>query len=286
MIKYSHPQLSIARQCELVSISRSNFYYTACGESDYNLNMMYIIDKKHTNHPYYGSRQMTCFLQREGYVVSRKRVQRLMKVMGLGVIYKKPNTSKKALEHKIYPYLLRDIEIKLPNQVWCSDITYIPMKKGFMYLVAVMDWFSRRILSWKISNCLETQFCLDAVNEALSFFGTPDVFNTDQGSQFTSTDFTSLLMSSGIKISMDGKGRWIDNVMIERFWRTIKYEYIYLNEFNNGTELKQGVQQWINNYNTQRPHSSFGGQTPHEMYSFKEGKKGLWQEAFNNWIAS
>ena len=286
MITYSHPKLSITKQCELASISRSTFYYSTAEECDYNLNLMHIIDKQHTKHPYYGSRQMTAFLRREGYIISRKKVQRLMKVMGLAVIYRKPNTSKKSPEYKVYPYLLKDINITEPNKVWCSDITYIPMRKGFMYLVAIMDWFSRKVLSWKISNCLETQFCLDAVEEAISLFGTPEIFNTDQGSQFTSHDFTNLLSSAGITISMDGKRRWVDNVMIERFWRTIKYEYIYLNEFKDGNELKQGVQQWIKNYNTQRPHSSLGGQTPHEMYNFNKDKKKFWQGLFNNRIAS
>ena len=227
---------------------------------------MRLIDEQFMKTPYYGARQMTRYLRREGYGINRKRIGRLMRNMGLSAIYQKPNTSKPHQEHKIYPYLLRGMIINKPNQVWCTDITYIPMRRGFLYLVAIMDWANRKVLSWRLSNTLDTNFCIEALEEAIENYGCPEIFNTDQGSQFTSTAFTSVLKDAGIKISMDGKGRWMDNVMIERLWRSLKYECIYLHAYETGSEARQGIGHWIDLYNTQRPHSSLDDKTPDEAY--------------------
>jgi len=227
---------------------------------------MRLIDEQFMKTPYYGARQMTRHLRREGYGVNRKRIGRLMRNMGLSAIYQKPNTSKPHPEHKIYPYLLRGMMINQPNQVWCTDITYIPMRRGFLYLVAIMDWTSRKVLSWRLSNTMDTDFCIEALDEAIETYGTPEIFNTDQGSQFTSTAFTSVLKNAGIKISMDGKGRWMDNVMIERLWRSLKYECIYLNAYETGSDVRQGLDHWIKLYNEQRPHSKLDDKTPDEAY--------------------
>lgn len=247
-------------------MSRSSFYYERKGESELNLELMRLIDKQYTETPFYGSRQMTRHLRREGHRVSRKRIVRLMRLMGLEAVYSKPKTSKPAPGHKIYPYLLRGMEITEANAVWCADITYIPMRRGFHYLVAVMDWASRKVLSWKVSNTMDSDFCVEALKEALELYGTPDIFNTDQGSQFTSSGFTKVLEDAGVKISMDGRGRWMDNVMIERLWRSLKYECIYLNAFENGTELKRGLEKWFGFYDQRRPHSSLDDMTPNEAY--------------------
>jgi len=267
LIEPDHPRLSIVKQCELLSVTRSTYYYQASGESDLNLELMRLIDEQYLKTPFYGHRQMTRHLRREGYAVSRTRIWRLMKLMGLSAIYQKPNTSKANVEHKVYPYLLRDLAIDRPNQVWCADITYIPMPKGFLYLVAIMDWATRKVLSWRLSNTMEADFCVDALEEALQRYGRPEIFNTDQGSQFTSVEFISTLQRHpDIRISMDGKGRWMDNVMIERLWRSLKYECIYLHAFETGSEVRQGLKQWIDFYNTQRPHSSLDDKTPDEAY--------------------
>lgn len=262
-----HPKLSISRQCVLLSLSRAGFYYRKRPESALNLKLMRVMDEQHLDTPWYGSRQMTRFLIRQGYAVSRKRVRRLMQVMGLSAIYQKPNTSLPNRQHECYPYLLRDVAIRASNQVWCTDITYIPMERGFLYLVAVMDWYSRKVLSWRLSNTLEVDFCVEAVQEAMTRYGIPEIFNTDQGSQFTSEAFTSLLKQHHIRISMDGKGRWVDNVMIERLWRTLKYECIYLQAFTGGKQLKKELSTWFDYYNSHRPHSTFNGQTPNEVYN-------------------
>lgn len=224
------------------------------------------MDEQYLKTPCFGSRQMTRILRRKGHCVSRKRIRRLMRVMGLVAIYQKPNTSKPHPEHKIYPYLLKDLAINRPNQVWCSDITYIPMRRGFLYLVAIMDWYSRKVLSWRLSNTLSADFCVDALKEALAKYGNPGIFNTDQGSQFTGDDFTKVLKDADVQISMDGKGRWMDNVMIERLWRSMKYECVYLNAFETGSEAGKGIGNWINLYNNERPHSSLDDKTPHEAY--------------------
>lgn len=266
MVEASHQRLSITHQCELLSISRSSFYYEAQGESLLNQKLMRLIDGQFLETPYYGARQMKRHLVRLGYPVNRKRVRRLMLKMGLNPIYQKPRTSTPHPEHRVYPYLLRGVEIERPNQLWCADITYIPMRRGFLYLAAVMDWYSRKVLSWRLSNTLESDFCVAALQEALARYGTPEIFNTDQGSQFTSLDFTQALKDAGVRISMDGKGRWMDNVMIERLWRTLKYECVYLNAFETGSEARKGIGRWVEQYNTRRPHSSLDDRTPYEAY--------------------
>lgn len=261
-----HPGLSITKQCDLLEISRSSWYYEALGESAMNLDLMQRIDKQFLETPYFGARQMARYLRRQGYRVNRKRVKRLMQKIGLMAIYQKPNTSKPHPEHKVYPYLLREVDIKEPNQVWCADVTYIPMRKGFLYMVAVMDWASRNVLSWRLSNTLDADFCVAALKEALAKYGRPAIFNTDQGSQFTSFPFTQALKDAEVKISMDSKGRWMDNIMIERLWRSLKYECIYLHAFETGSEARNGIDKWIRCYNEERPHSSLDDRTPYEAY--------------------
>ena len=266
IVEPKHPRLSITKQCDLLSISRSSWYYEALGESAENLELMRLIDEQFMEEPSYGVRQMARHLRRKGYWVNRKRVWRLMRKMGLMAIYQKPDTSKPHPEHKIYPYLLRGVEITNSNHVWCADVTYIPMSKGFLYLVAVMDWASRKVLSWRLSNTMDAAFCVAALKEALAKYGKPEVFNTDQGSQFTSTVFTQTLKDANVKISMDGRGRWVDNVMIERLWRTLKYDCVYLNAFETGSEARKGIGKWIRRYNEERPHSSLDDKTPYEAY--------------------
>jgi putative transposase len=266
MIDPNHPRLSILRQCALAGVSRSSFYYQGKGESPLNLKLMRLIDEQWLRTPFFGSRRMARHLRGEGYSVSRKRVRRLMRKMGIEALYPRPRTSKPHPEHKTYPYLLRDMTIDRPNQVWCADITFIPMHYGFMYLVAVMDWYSRRVLSWRLSNTLEADFCVAALEDAIRDHGIPDIFNTDQGSQFTSTAFTDVLKDHKIKISMDGKGAWLDNVFIERLWWSLKYECVYINEFKDGASLRRGLKTWINFYNSERPHSSLDHRTPDEAY--------------------
>jgi putative transposase len=265
-IEPDHPELSIVRQCELVSISRSGFYYQPAGETPLNLELMRLVDRQFLETPWYGSRPMARHLRREGYAVGRKRVRRLMAKMGLEPIYQRPRTTVPHPEHQVYPYLLRELVIERPNQVWCADITYIPMRRGFLYLVAVMDWATRKVLSWRVSNTLEADFCIEALEEALERFGRPEIFNTDQGSQFTSPRFTGVLRDAGVRISMDGRGRWMDNVFIERLWRSLKYECIYLHAFETGSALRAGLRDWIGYYNARRPHSALAGRTPDEAY--------------------
>jgi putative transposase len=266
MIEPDHPELSIVRQCELVLINRSGFYYQPAGETPLNLELMRLIDRQFLETPWYGSRQMARHLRREGYTVGRKRIRRLMAKMGLEPIYQRPRTTVPHPEHRIYPYLLRELVIDRPNQVWCADITYIPMRRGFLYLVAVMDWATRKVLSWRVSNTMDADFCIEALEEALERFGKPEIFNTDQGSQFTSPRFTGVLRAASVRISMDGRGRWMDNVFIERLWRSLKYECIYLHAFETGSALRAGLRTWIGYYNAQRPHSTLAGQTPDEAY--------------------
>jgi len=266
LVEPQNPGLSITKQCELLQLSRSSWYYEALGESELNLTLMRLIDEQFLETPYYGARQMARYLRRQGYRVNRKRVRRLMQKMGLMAIYQKPNTSKPHPEHEIFPYLLGGVDIQSPNQVWCSDVTYIPMQKGFLYFIAVMDWHSRRVLSWRLSNTLGADFCVEALKEALAKYGKPAIFNTDQGSQFTSFSFTQVLKDAEVKISMDSKGRWMDNIMIERLWRSLKYECIYLHVFETGSEARKGIDKWIRRYNEERPHSSLDDRTPHEAY--------------------
>ncbi len=271
MIERDNPNLSITRQCRILSISRSSFYYAARhgangGESEANLALMRRIDELFMKHPFYGSRQMVRQLRREGIEVGRHRVRRLMRLMGLEAIYQAPRTSAPHPGHRIYPYLLRGIAINRPNQVWCTDLTYIPVQHGFLYLVAIMDWATRHVLAWRLSNTMDTWFCLEALNEALSRYGKPEIFNTDQGSQFTSLAFTGVLKEAGITISMDGRGRYLDNIFIERLWRSLKYEAVYLHELTDGFVAERVIGEWINFYNTERPHSSLDEQTPREAY--------------------
>ena len=259
--------LPVIRQCQLLELPRSTAYYQPEPVSEADLALMRAIDELHLEHPYAGSRMLRDFLRRGAYPkIGRKRVRTLMNRMGVTAIYRKPNTSKKHPKHPVYPYLLRGLTISRPNHVWAADITYIPMRRGFVYLFAVVDWASRRVLSWRLSNTLTTDFCMEAVQEAMKKYGTPEIFNTDQGSQFTSVEFTSLLKDSGIKISMDGKGCWRDNVFVERLWRSIKYEEVYLYAYDSVSAAKQGLERYINKYNQIRPHSSLDRQTPDEFY--------------------
>jgi len=270
MVDLHHPRLSLVRQCGLVSISRSSFYYQGKGESPLNLELMRLIDAQFLETPWYGSRQMARHLRRLGYTVGRKRVRRLMRLMGLQAIYQKPRTSDPHPDHRIYPYLLHGLSIERANQVWCTDITYIPMRRGFLYLVAIMDWASRKVLAWRLSNTMDVDFCVEALEVALARHGKPEIFNTDQGSQFTSVAFTQVLKDAGVKISMDGRGRWMDNVMIERLWRSLKYECVYLQAFETGSQARTGIGGWIDYYNTSRPHSVFDGRTPEEVYTGRD----------------
>jgi putative transposase len=227
---------------------------------------MRLIDEQFLATPYYGSRQMARWLKRQGHTVGRHRVRRLMRFMGLRTIYQEPRTSQPHPQHRLYPYLLRNIAITQANQVWCTDISYIPIKRGFLYLVAIMDWHSRKVLSWRLGNTLATDFCVEALEEALVRYGVPDIFNTDQGAQFTAHEFTAVLKDHEITISMDGKGRWVDNVFIERLWRSLKYECVYLHALENGVQARQQISIWLRYYNKSRPHSTFNGQTPDEVY--------------------
>ena len=268
MVEPGHQRLSIARQCSLVGIARSTFYYTGKGETPLNLHLMRMIDEQFLDTPWYGSRQMARWLRRQGHNVGRKRVRRLMRKIGLEAIYQAPRTSRPHPHHRIYPYLLRNLTIDRPNQVWCADITYIPLRRGFLYLVAIMDWSSKAVLSWRLSNTMYPDFCVEALEEALSRYGTPEIFNTDQGSQFTSDDFTRTLKEAGVRISMDGRGRWMDNVFIERLWRSLKYECVYLREMDSGFEARRQIGSWMTYYNEERPHSNFDDDsTPMEVYN-------------------
>ena len=272
MIDSKNGNVSIARQCKLLKISRSSVYYKRKQTQKEDLELMRIIDEQYLKTPVYGSRSMRNHLRRLGYKkINRKRVQRLMRFMGLEAIYPKPKTSKPHPEHKIYPYLLRGLNIDRPNKVWASDITYIPLERGFMYLVAIMDWYSRKVLSFRVSNTLDADFCVEALNDAIRSHGCPEIFNTDQGSQFTSSSFTGELEKHGIKISMDGRGRFQDNIFVERLWWTVKHHYIYLKTFDNGSDLRKGLKRWFTYYNHERFHQSLANLTPDEVY-FKEGE--------------
>jgi putative transposase len=266
MIRRDHPVLSLSRQCKILSISRSSFYYAPKGESPENLALMRRIDELFLKYPFYGSRQMVRQLRREGLCIGRHRVRRLMRLMGLEAIYQAPRTSTPHPEHRIYPYRLKGLTIDRPNQVWCADITYIPVQRGFLYLVAIMDWATRHVLAWRLSNTMDARFCVEALNEALARYGRPEIFNTDQGSQFTSFDFIGVLKGAEVTISMDGRGRCMDNIFIERLWRSLKYEAVYLHELTDGFKAERVIGEWIGFYNTERPHSALDGQTPAEAY--------------------
>jgi len=255
------------RQCELLSVGRSSLYYQPVGQDPEELALMRRMDEIHLEHPFFGSRTLAHVLNNEGQMINRKRVQRLMRLMDLESVAPKPRTSKPAPEHAVFPYLLRNLKITRVNQVWAADITYIPMAHGFAYLVSIIDWYSRRVLSWRLSNTLETAFCVEALHEALSRFGRPEIFNTDQGRQFTDKDFTSILLDCGVKVSMDGKGRCLDNIFVERLWRSLKYEEVYLNAYDSMQEARLSIGRYFEFFNNERPHSALGYQTPASFYT-------------------
>ncbi len=257
--------LSLSRQCALLGVSRSSQYYEPVGESAANLALMRRLDELHLEHPFYGSRQLVRHLRREGVVAGRHRVRRLMRRMGMEAVYRKPRTSAANPEHRVYPHLLRDLVIDRPDRVWCADITYIPVSQGFFYLVAVMDRASRHVLSWRLSNTMDSAFCIEALDAALHF-GVPEIFNTDQGAQFTSVAFTDKVRACGARCSMDGRGRHLDNIFIERLWRSLKYEAVYLHELADGRDAERVIDSWFRFYGESRPHSSLGGRTPGEVY--------------------
>lgn len=265
LIEPHHPRLSIVRQCDLLGLARSTYYHAPGGESVENLRLMRLIDEQYLRTPFFGTRQMTQWLRRQGYPVNRKRIQRLMRLMGLEGAVPGPHTSKPHPEHTVYPYLIGHMTLAHSNLVWATDITYVPMPMGFMYLVAILDWYSRYVLAWRLSNTLDTAFCIEALEAALTA-QEPCVFNTDQGSQFTSIDFTDLLRQHQILISMDGRGRALDNVFVERLWRTVKYEDIYLRDYCSVPELEAGLSAYFDFYNHERPHSSLNGRTPAEVH--------------------
>jgi len=259
--------LAVSIQCQLLGLARSTYYYESTAtESDFNLALMEEIDRLYLAHPENGSRMMTKILRRRGHHVNRKRVQRLMQLMGLRSLCPQPKTTTPNKAHPVYPYLLRGLNVDHPNHVWCSDLTYIPFKKGFLYLVAIMDWHSRKVLTWRVANTMTSDFCVAALVEALALYGTPEIFNTDQGAQFTSDAFTSVLRDAGVAISMDGVGRAIDNVFIERLWRTLKYDHVYLNPAESGNACRDGITGFLTYYNEDRPHSALNDATPDEVY--------------------
>lgn len=269
-----NPALSINRQCELLCLPRSTYYRNGSGsrtEKDANILLMNLIEDEYTRHPFYGTRKMRDYLRRQGYKINRKRVQRLMRIMGIQSVAPKPNTSIPRIGHKIYPYLLRGLDVNRPDQVWCSDLTYLRLPGGFVYLTAVMDWHSRYVVSWELSVTMDDDFCVSALERALRTHGTPEIFNTDQGSQYTGDAFTGVLKENGIRISMDGKGRVMDNIFIERLWRSLKYEEIYLKEYSTVTELRKELKKYFEFYNFERLHQALGSRTPAEVYFGEEG---------------
>jgi len=265
MMEPGHPELSLRRQCELIGLTRSTYYYEPAGESELNLRLMRLIDEQYLKTPFYGWPKMSAMLRRQGYPVNHKRVQRLMHLMGLHAIYPKPKTTLASPGHKKYPYLLKGLKIVRPNQVWSADITYVPMQQGFMYLVAIIDWFSRYVLSWQLSNTLDGRFCLEALQHALQL-GRPEIFNIDQGVQFTALEFTNCLEQAGIRISMDGRGRALDNIFIERLWRSVKYEDIYIKDYTSVPCLDTGLDHYFRFYNQERPHQCLAYRTPAEVH--------------------
>ena len=266
MIESGNPDLSIKRQCELLSVSRSSVYYRPQPRSQQDLDLMRAIDEQYLHTPFYGSRRMAVTLRREGHSVNRKRVQTLMRTMGLQAVYPRPRTSLPRAGHTVYPYLLKGLTINRPNQVWAADLTYVPMARGFMYLVTIMDWHTRKALALRVSNTMDADFCVEALEEALQCHGTPEIFNTDQGVQFTSDAFTDVLKSHDVRISMDGKACYQDNIFVERLWRNVKYECVYLKAFSDGKELRQALTRYFHWYNQHRPHQGLAYQTPDEVY--------------------
>lgn len=270
MVEANHEQISLRRQCELLGVSRSGLYYQAQAESVENLELMHLLDEQYTRTPFYGVRRMTAWLKQQGYEVNEKRVRRLLRGMGLEALYPKPRLSQPALGAQIYPYLLRDVLIKQADEVWSTDITYIRLVGGFIYLMAILDWYSRYVLEWEVSVTLDGSFCLAALERAL-LRGKPEIFNTDQGSQFTSQSFTGRLLAEDIRISMDGRGRALDNIFVERLWRSVKYEEVYLKEYRNVSEARKWLGEYFDFYNRERLHQSLGYQTPEAVY--RQGQK-------------
>lgn len=266
MVNPSDPHLSLKHQCQLLGVSRSSYYYQSKKPDEEEFHLLRLLDEQYLKTPFYGSRKMTAYLRSQGYLVNRKRVIRLMQKLGLQTLYQRKRSRLQNRENRVYPYLLRDLEVNRANQVWCADITYLPVGKGHYYLIAIMDWYSRRVLSWRISNTMDVDFCCRALEEALAKYGKPEIFNSDQGSQFTSRDFTEILLKAQVNISMNGRGRCFDNILIERLWRTLKYELIYLYEFEDGRHLNKEVKKWINGYNDERHHQSLDYQTPKFVY--------------------
>ena len=273
MIDFNSSEISVAFQCNLLSINRSSVYYKPKQIKERDLDLMRIIDEQYLETPFYGSRSMRNHIRRLGWTINRKPIQRLMRLMGLQAIYPKPRTTKPHPQNKVYPYLLRGLKINRPDQVWAADITYVPMSRGFMYLVAIMDWHSRKVLSWRVSNSMDADFCVEALEEAIDKYGCPEIFNTDQGCQFTSESFINVLKRNNIKISMDGRGRFQDNIFIERLWWTVKYQYLYLRAFDDGKELNKGLKKWFQYYNQDRFHQSLEDWTPDEIYFMKQELK-------------
>ena len=274
LVDHADPALSVVAQCRLLRIARSTLYYRAASASEDDLALMRRMDELYLAAPFYGSRRMVVVLRNDGLMVNRERVRRLMRVMGLEAIYRKPDTSRRHPEHKVYPYLLRGLIVDRPNQVWCADITYVPMAKGFVYLVAVMDWFSRRVLAWRLSITMDSDFCVEALAEAMDRHGRPEIFNTDQGVRFTSAAFLDELETRGVRISMDGKGRFLDNIFIERLWRSLKYEEVFIKAYASVAEARRGIGGWLAFYNDERPHQALGYRTPRAVF----------EEAANNHV--
>jgi len=273
MINRNHPDLSINHQCKLVKLSRSAFYYAPVGIDSETLAVMTAIDKAFTRYPFFGSRQIAAYLRRNGIAVGRHRVRRLMRIMGLEAIYTRPRTSQPHPAHPVYPYLLKGMTIDRPNQVWCADITFVPVRHGFLYLVAIMDWATRKVLSWRLSNTMHASFCVETLQDAIARFGAPEIMNTDQGSRFTGHGWITTLTEAGVRVSMDGRGRCMDNIFIERLWRSLKQEAIYLEELTDGFKAQRVIRNWMAFYNTDRPHSALEHRTPKEAYWPSQNEK-------------
>lgn len=280
MIERENQDLSLNKQCALLGVCRSSLYHKASPTCDVDLELMKRIDAQYLKTPFYSYRRMTACLQREGYDVNCKRIRRLMRLMGLEAIYQRPKTSKSHPEHKIYLYLLRNLKIDRPNQVWAADITFIPMRRGFIYLVALIDWISRYVLSFRLSNTLEADFCIEALEEALYFFGCPEIHNSDQGSQFTSNSYIDVLVGHGVQISMDGRGRFLDNIFVERLWRSLKYEEVYLKAYENIAEARYNITRYFHFYNEERPHEALGYKTPKEVYLRQSWPDGIGDNSY------
>lgn len=272
MIEKNHPQIPVARQCELLGLPRSTYYHQAEPETELNQRLMHEIDETYLAYPYFGSRQMTSWLRLQGHRVNRKRIQRLMRLMSLEGIAPSKKTSAPHPQHRVFPYLLKSLQIVRPNQVWAADITYIPVRGGHAYLCAVIDWYSRKVLAWELSNTLDASFCVRCLKQAIAEYGCPEVFNTDQGCQFTSTDFVQVLLHNEIKVSMDGKGRWVDNVMVERLWRSLKHEEVYLKRYESVVDAHAQIESYLRFYNERRPHSAHEGHPPSHIYTQPQAK--------------